>query len=123
MTALQKIDRNDQISAFEFQHPLTYTYTAGIALERFLKEIRDNERIVGTRCPNCSLVYVPAILFCERCFETLDEYVEMPSKGTVTTFTFNYEDLEGNKLETPAIIAMVQIDGAHGISQPEAFHI
>jgi len=114
MAPLQKIDRNDQISAYEFQLPLTYTYTAGIALERFLREIKEDGRILGTRCSKCNLIYVPAILFCERCFETLNDYVEMPNKGVVQTYTINNEDLEGNRLKEPLIIAMVQIEGAHG---------
>ena len=114
MSQLQKISRNDQISSYEFQHPLTYTYTSGIALEKYLKEIRDNERIVGTKCKECGLIYVPAILFCERCFEELDDYIEMFNRGIIVSYTINFEDLDENRLEKPVIIAMVQIDGAHG---------
>jgi uncharacterized OB-fold protein len=86
----------------------------GIALERFFREMKDNARLTGTWCKTCKLVYVPAVLFCERCFETLQEYVQVPSKGVVHTYTINYEDLEGKLLKEPAVLAMVKIDGAYG---------
>jgi len=38
---------------------LPYTWHAGKAGSRFYQELRDNRRIYGTKCPQCSWVYVP----------------------------------------------------------------
>jgi uncharacterized OB-fold protein len=114
MSPLEKINQNLEAHAYEFSCPVTFTYTVGIALERFFREIKDNGRIMGTKCNSCNLIYVPAALFCERCFETLKEYVEVPGRGTVYTFTMNYEDLEGKRLKVPTVLAMVQIEGVQG---------
>jgi len=51
------------------------TYSAGAMGSRFLIELRDNERIMGTRCPTCNLVYVPARSVCKDCFGKLSEWV------------------------------------------------
>jgi len=36
-----------------------YIYTAGIAGERFFRELKDNGKLVGTRCPKCDITYMP----------------------------------------------------------------
>ena len=50
-----------------------YAYTLGIAGERFFKEIKENGRIMGARCKKCGKIYVPPKLYCEECFEKLEE--------------------------------------------------
>ncbi len=44
------------------------TYTAGAIGTRFLIELRENKRIMGTKCPTCEKVYVPARSVCKYCF-------------------------------------------------------
>lgn len=89
-------------------------YTYGVAGERFFREIKDNGRLMGARCPKCNLVYLPPRLYCERCFSALEEWLEIPNRGTVHTFTVAHIDLDGNRLEKPAIIALVRFDGVYG---------
>lgn len=89
-------------------------YTFGIAGERFFREIKDNGRIMGTRCEQCSLTYVPPRIYCERCFDGLKEWVAVPSTGTVHTYTIAHFGLDGAQLPEPTIIAMVQLDGVYG---------
>jgi len=91
-----------------------YTYTLGVAGERFFMEIKENARIMGAKCKKCELVYVPPRLFCERCFEKLNEWVEVGNVGTVHTYTIAYVDADGRQLKKPIIWAMIKIDGAHG---------
>jgi hypothetical protein len=86
----------------------------GIAGERFFKELRNNARIMGARCEKCDLIYVPPRLYCERCFEKLEQWVDMGSKGEVHTFTIAHVGLDGSTLSEPVILAMVAIEGAHG---------
>ena len=91
-----------------------YAYAHGIAGDRFFEEIKENSRIMGAKCRKCGLVYVPPRFFCERCFEKLDDWVEVGKRGAVHTYTVAYIDVDGSKLEAPIIWAVIQVDNAHG---------
>ena len=114
MAILEKVDKLHRATAWHGDLPITNRYTVGIAGERFFRTIKDQARIVGTRCPTCDLVYVPAVLFCERCFAELDEWVEVPSRGQVFTYTVLYRDLDEAPLDPPAILAYVKLAGSDG---------
>ncbi|MFQ5920186.1 MAG: Zn-ribbon domain-containing OB-fold protein [Thermoplasmata archaeon] len=91
-----------------------YVYTAGVAGERFFQEIRDNERLMGTYCPECDVTYLPPRLYCETCFSELNEWEEIPNKGRVDAMTVAYVDEKGEKLARPKVLAMVRFPGAKG---------
>jgi uncharacterized OB-fold protein len=114
MAILEKVDKLDQATAWRGDLPITSRYTAGVAGERFFREIKDHARILGTRCATCSLTYVPATMFCERCFAELDEWVEVPSHGTVFTYTILHVDLDGRPLDPPAVLAYIKLDESDG---------
>ncbi|MGQ9598831.1 MAG: Zn-ribbon domain-containing OB-fold protein [Anaerolineae bacterium] len=114
MAIVEKVDKLHQAMAWRGEIPITSRYTAGVAGERFLREIKDHARILGTRCPACDLVYVPATLFCERCFAELDEWLEVSSQGRVFTFTVLFRDLENKPLDPPVILAYVKLNGTNG---------
>jgi uncharacterized OB-fold protein len=114
MAGLEKVDRLEHAIAWRGDIPITSRYTAGIAGERFFREIKDHARILGTRCEACGLTYVPATMFCERCFAELEEWVEVPSRGRVFTYTVLYRDLDGERLDPPAILAYVKLEGVDG---------
>jgi uncharacterized OB-fold protein len=114
MAILEKVDKLDRAIAWKGDIPITSRYTAGIAGERFFREIKDHARFLGTHCPTCDLIYVPAAMFCERCFTELDEWVEIPNRGTVFTYTVLSRDLDEQPLDHPAIMVFVKLDGADG---------
>jgi uncharacterized OB-fold protein len=114
MAILEKVDKLHQAVAWRGDMPITSRYTAGLAGEKFFREIKDNARIVGTRCKNCELIYVPAMMFCERCFAELDEWVEVANRGTVFTYTVLYRDLDDQLMDPPAILAYVKLEGSTG---------
>ena len=101
------------------------TYSAGATGSKFLIALRDKAQILGTRCPKCDKVYVPARSVCEDCFSQLKEWVRVSDRGTVTTYSIDY----GSKpviqpVEPPIIYAVIQLDGAdtglvHMLSQVE----
>jgi len=91
-----------------------YVYTLGVVGERFFKEIKENGRIMGAKCPRCNIVYLPPRLYCEKCFEKLEEWVDIGKKGVIHTFTVATIDVDGSKLEKPVIYALIKFDGAHG---------
>jgi uncharacterized OB-fold protein len=109
-----KVNKLHHAIAWRGDIPITSRYTAGIAGERFFREIKDNARFLGTRCGACGLTYLPAAMFCERCFAELDEWVEVANRGTLFTYTVLYRDLDEKPLDPPAILAYVKLEGANG---------
>jgi len=114
MAILQKVDKLHEALAWQGDIPIRSRYTAGVAGERFFREIKDNARFMGTRCTSCDLIYVPAVMFCERCFSELDEWLEVPSQGSVFTYTVLHRDLDDRLLDPPAVLAYVKLYGTDG---------
>lgn len=98
-----------EFGAWRGDLPVTSRYTLGLAGERFYRAIMDEGKIYGTKCQNCERTYVPATLFCERCMLELDNWVDVGITGEVHTFTFLFEDLDGNRKESPEIIAFIRL--------------
>lgn len=114
MSLLERIEHLRDARAWEGCIPITNRYTAGLAGERFFREIKEHGRFTGTHCPQCDLLYVPPRLYCERCFAKLEEWVEVPASGHVHTFTVVHLDLDGQPLPEPRTLAFVRLDGADG---------
>ena len=107
-------------SAWYGNLPVTSRYTFGLAGEHFFRALKDDARIMGTHCRNCQRIYVPGVLFCERCLSELSEWVDVGTVGEIFTFTILYEDIDGSPKETPEVVAFVKIaDGGiiHRISE------
>ncbi len=88
------------------------TYSAGTVGSRFLIELRDAKRIMGTRCPTCNRVYVPARSVCKDCFGQLDEWVEVSDKGTLLTYSVCHQPNPVQPVEPPLVYGIIQLDGA-----------
>ena len=88
--------------------PVTSRYTYGIAGEKFFRILKDDGSIMGTICPDCSLTYVPARVFCERCLSELTEWVDVGLVGELHTFTVMFVDYEGNPLDEPELVGFVK---------------
>jgi hypothetical protein len=88
--------------------PVSSRYTAGLAGERFLRALKEEGVIYGTRCQSCEITYVPARLFCERCMGELSEWVDMGIQGEVHTFTLVFENLDGGLKDYPEIVAFIR---------------
>lgn len=97
----------------EGEIPVNYLYTAGVAGERFLREIKENAKILGIKCRRCNTVHVPPKVYCERCFERLDEWVELTGEGQVEAFTTCHFDPDGSRLAEPEILAAIRLRGAN----------
>jgi uncharacterized protein len=97
----------EAVRSWEGEMPVTNRYTYGLAGEKFFRAIKDEGRILGTRCSRCERTYVPAVTFCERCFNETTEWVDVGLTGEVHTFTLVYEDADGKTLEKPELVAFV----------------
>jgi uncharacterized OB-fold protein len=91
-----------------------YIYTAGVAGERFFRELQGNGRILGAYCPRCDVIHLPPRTYCEDCFSRLEEWVEVPNKGRVETFTIARVDRQGQPLAVPEVWLLVKFPGIRG---------
>jgi uncharacterized protein len=81
------ISSKTAMDALDATIAMPYTLTAGPAAGRFLAELA-GRRLVGSRCPDCARVVVPAQDFCGRCHGASgSELVEVPASGVVTAVT------------------------------------
>ncbi len=103
-----------QIHSVTGKMSLPYTTHVGAIGSRFFIELRDSERILAIRCPQCNIVYVPPRSVCGKCFAKLDEWKEVSTKGTLTTYAVvNYgEKTHPHGLKPPFIYGIIQLDGA-----------
>lgn len=104
----------DKAAMIEGKVEVEYRWSAGVAGTRFFDELRDNSRIVGSKCPECERVLVPPRIFCEECFVDTNEWVEVSPQGVVLTFAESYFGLQGQKLDEPWYVGIVKLDGSDG---------
>lgn len=89
--------------------PVNSRYTAGVAGEPFLRAIKDEGVILGSRCERCEITYVPARIFCERCLDEIGDWVNVGILGEVHTFTLLYENPDGSLRDDPEVVAFIRI--------------
>ncbi len=111
---LEKLSNPDDVRSCAGNIPVEYVYTAGVAGEAFLRAIKERGRLVASGCPGCGASYLPARLYCERCFEQTTYYQDVEARGTVHAFTLAWYDLNGKRLDRPEVYAFVHIDGTGG---------
>ncbi len=102
----------ERLRAWRGEIPAAHRYTVGPAGERFFRALRDEGRILGTRCNRCGITYVPGRLFCERCFDELHDWGEVGPAGTVEAATALHLGPDGAPLPRPVMLALVRLDGA-----------
>jgi uncharacterized OB-fold protein len=91
---------------------LPWVYAAGEVGSKYIAELRDNARIMATKCPQCGRVLLPPRSFCERCFVSLKgHWVELEPKGTLVGFTIVTVPFPEQR-EPPYIVGYFRIGGA-----------
>lgn len=115
MGSLEHIDRVTELKAWLGEIPVSHLYTTGVAGERFFREIKENGRFMGARCGECDYTYLPPSLFCPRCLGRLEEWRQVGPAGVVRARTAVHLDLDGQRLEQPQLLALIQLDGADGL--------
>lgn len=88
-----------------------YTYFAGAAASRFFAGLREERTILGTRCPSCGRMLVPARSFCDACFVRTTDWGPVGPEGVLETFTIITAAFPGLP-EPPIVMAYVTLDGA-----------
>src|SRR5881409_3131896 len=88
-----------------------YSWAAGVAISRFLKELKEG-RIIGRKCSKCARTLVPPRMYCEQCFRPTDEWVYVKDTGTVNTYSVSYVAADASRLKTPLLVGVVELDRA-----------
>ena len=90
---------------------LDYLYAASPEESAFYRGLAEG-RILGQRCPTCQKVYVPPRSACPADGTPTTDEVELPDKGTVTTFCIVNVPFLGQRIKPPYVSAYVLLDGA-----------
>jgi len=114
MTFLERTTDARKFRHWEGDVEADYIYTSGVAGERFFVALRDEGRMLASRCAACKLDYLPPRMFCEDCFAELTEYVDVPRAGQVAAVTVAHADRTGAKLSQPQVWAFVTFEGIRG---------
>jgi uncharacterized OB-fold protein len=87
-----------------------YTRSVGPTLGKFFTALRDRQ-ILGVRGSD-GRVHVPPAEYDPVTYEPLGEMVPVSAVGTVASWTWQAEPLEGQPLEKPFAWALIKLDGA-----------
>jgi uncharacterized OB-fold protein len=101
-----------QIMKWHGEIPIRSLYTAGIGGQMFFRALKERGELLATTCDTCKQVYLPARLFCERCFAALSKQTVVTPEGVIKSFTFCAIDHENRPLKQPLALALAQLDGA-----------
>ncbi|MGD8814317.1 MAG: Zn-ribbon domain-containing OB-fold protein [Anaerolineales bacterium] len=94
--------------AWHGELPIVSRYTAGLGGERFFRALKDEGKLLGSRCETCDISYLPGRQFCERCLEELTEWFDAGLRGEVHTFTLLHLNLDGSEKEAPDLVAFIR---------------
>ena len=112
---LDKIGQTQNMRQVAGTIPIHHRYTLGVAGERFFRALRDEGRLLAAPCARCEVALLPPKMYCERCFrETSEEWVEVSGPGRVRSFTVLRYDLDGQPLDAPQIVALLEWPGIRG---------
>jgi len=112
---LEKHSGPDRVRRWPGTIPVRHRYTPGVAGETFFDALRDRGVLLGSRCGTCGFTYVPARLFCERCFAELAADTEVGPGGELVSFTIGFVGLNGGPLDEPVTLGLVRLDGADAV--------
>lgn len=91
-----------------------YRYSYG-GLSPFFRALVEDQRILGTRCPQCGKVYCPPRTHCGACYAETT-WVPLDGKGTVIAAVYCYwtpADWPARPyIDLPYVYALVRLDGA-----------
>ena len=93
-------------------------FATGPVMGYFLKELRDNKRIMANRCPKCGRNQLPPREVCAVCRVEATEWDEVGPGGLVRHYDIVYyaspDPLTGETREVPYVVAWIELDGTQG---------
>jgi hypothetical protein len=109
--AAEPITDKDPVSLLVVPTSIEIQHTASLPESTFLRALEEG-KLVGARTGKDGKVYFPAREADPATGQQLDEFVELPDKGTVTTFAIINIPFAGQRIKPPYVAAYVLLDGA-----------
>nr|WP_313673790.1 OB-fold domain-containing protein [Mycolicibacterium sp.] len=107
----QTVDERDPVTVVVSPCSLAVQHTASRPESIFLRAMRQGT-LLGARAGENGKVYFPPREADPATGRALDHFVELPDKGTVTTFAIINIPFAGQKIKPPYVAAYVLLDGA-----------
>jgi uncharacterized protein len=104
-------DERDPVTMLVVPSQIEIQHTASLPESTFLRALEEG-KLVGARTGENGKVYFPAREADPATGQQLTEFVELPDKGTVTTFAIINIPFAGQKIKPPYVAAYVLLDGA-----------
>ncbi len=111
MTEEKYIVRNRGLLRAEFN------FWVGLYMDKFYDAL-ENKKIIGNKCPECGMVFVPPRKVCGKCRISIpleENWVDLPDTGTLVNYTLTpYKVNERGRRSSKKLqkIGLVQIDGS-----------
>lgn len=101
----------DPITMIVVPTSIEIDHTASVPESVYLRGLQEG-KLLGARTGEDGKVYFPPREANPSTGKVLDQYVELPDKGTVTTFAIVNVPFAGQKIRPPYVAAYVLLDGA-----------
>ena len=88
-----------------------YTWSIGETGTRFVRALRDEQKILGNKCPDTGYVYCPPKRNSAKSLKPVTDWVTLGNSGTVTAFTRRHYETEAAP-GAPEIYALIKLEGA-----------
>ncbi len=106
---IERLEESKDFHEYPDDMSIHYIYSVG-ELSKFFIEIRDNERLFGTRCTKCGFGYFPPRIYCGKCYAPCN-WVEIGRKGQIVTGTITHFGVSNFTNRPKTTIAFIKMDG------------
>ena len=91
-----------------------YSWWAGDTASKFFISLRDDKKIIATRCSKCRKVFIPPRKVCPTCFKENAEWVDVSDEGRLVSFSVARRQLASipKDKKVPVIWGLIKLDGA-----------
>ncbi len=108
--AVNAVESPFQFHEIEDQIVINYHYSMG-GQSPFFIALKNDKKLMGTKCPNCGTVYVPPRVTCARCYKPAT-WVQVKDTATIKVATLVWYSTSKFIASVPYAIGYIQLDGA-----------
>ena len=88
---------------------INYKYSLG-GQSKFFIELKNNKKILGTKCKKCGKVWMPPRINCSDCYEDT-EWIELKQSGEILVSTIVWFTTSAFIKNVPYAIGFIKLDG------------
>lgn len=79
------------------------------SIEKFYENV-DQKKLMGCKCKKCGTTHLPPRALCQKCLSKQMEWVELPQRGKLLTYTIIYVAPPQFQEMTPYAVGIVQLE-------------